>query len=182
MSMSGYPEYTRFVTAAFRSMLLSVLLFAAGCSPRVIQHQCKPLPAVELVSGQDCVYNMELVMKTAKMSCMLAVKKSDSCVRAAAVTWFGMSLFDVIVGDGDMKVVSAAGFLERKSLLRLLDKNLQCIFIDSGRIVRKGGGCTVSRRSGLVCTVSESADGSLGKVRIRHRLSGIELELTPVCR
>ena len=93
-----------------------------------------------------------------------------------------MSLFDVIVGDGDMKVISAAGFLERKSLLRLLDKNLQCIFIDSGRIVREGGGCTVSRGSGLVCTVSESADGSPGKVRIRHRLSGIELELTPVGR
>lgn len=182
MSMSGYPEYIRFVTAAFRPLLLGVLLLVAGCSPRVIQHQSRPVPAVELVSGQDCVYNMELGMKNSKMSCMLAVKKSGSCVRAAAVTWFGMSLFDVIVGEADMKVISSAAFLERKSLMRLLDRNLQCIFIDSGRIVREGGLCTVSRRSGLVCTVSELPDGSLGKVHIRHRLSGIELELTPVGR
>ena len=182
MSMSGYPEYTRFVTAAFRSMLLSVLLFAAGCSPRVIQHQCKPLPAVELVSGQDCVYNMELVMKTAKMSCMLAVKKSDSCVRAAAVTWFGMSLFDVVVGEGGMQVMSCADFLERKPLLRLLENNLRCIFIDSGRIVREGEDFWTSRSSGLVCTRHGFPDGSLRKVSVRHRLSGICMELTAADR
>ena len=183
MSMSAKAECLRAAGASFLQHLLLPLLvllvpLVSGCSPA---HRI-PVPAVELTGEDGGLYNMEFTVKDTRTSCMLAVKKTGSSVRASAVTWFGMSLFDVVVGEGGMQVMSCADFLERKPLLRLLENNLRCIFIDSGRIVREGEDFWTSRSSGLVCTRHGFPDGSLRKVSVRHRLSGICMELTAADR
>lgn len=187
MSMFAKAECLRAAGASFLQHLLLPLLvllvpLVSGCSPHAAPAHRIPVHAVELTGEDGGLYNMEFTVKDTRTSCMLAVKKTGSSVRASAVTWFGMSLFDVVVSEGGMQVMSCADFLERKPLLRLLENNLRCIFTDSGRIVREGEDFWTSRSSGLVCTRHGFPDGSLRKVSVRHRLSGICMELTAADR
>lgn len=164
-----------------RRFLIAVLVLGAlslsGCSPRLSVHH--PVPAVEITPGGDDIWNMEMDLGKTSVSCMLAVRRTETGIRAAGVTWFGMSLFDVEVRGRDISVVSCAGFLERKPLIRLLGNVLGCIFIDCGRLTSTSDTLQTSRRGGMACAVSRS-DGRLQEVAVHHGLSGIEVRLTPL--
>lgn len=157
--------------------LVLAVLSATGCSPR-LSVDTAPLPAVDIPAGDDGVFNMEMDLGKTTVSCMLAVRRTDSGVRAAAVTWFGMSLFDMEVDGRDIHVVSCAGFLERKPLIRLLGNVLGCIFIDCGRLTCVSDSVQTSRKGGLACTVARRC-GRTQEITVRHGLSGIEMSLTP---
>ncbi|MBO8456366.1 MAG: hypothetical protein IAC08_08225 [Bacteroidetes bacterium] len=164
-----------------RRFLIAVLMLGvfslSGCSPRLSVHQ--PVPAVEIPQGGDDVYSMEMDLGRTSVSCMLAVRRTEYGIRAAGVTWFGMSLFDVEVRGRDISVVSCAGFLERKPLIRLLGNVLGCIFIDCGRLTCASDALQTSRKGALACAVTRSG-GRMQKTTVRHGLSGIEVSLTPL--
>lgn len=157
--------------------LVIAVLSVTGCSPRL--SAVAPLPAVDMPAGSDDVFNMEMDLGKTEVSCMLAVRRTATGIRAAGVTWFGMSLFELEVDGRDISVVSCAGFLERKPLIRLLGNVLGCIFIDCGRQTCVQDSVQTSRKGGLACTVARG-DGRLQKITVRHGLSGVAVSLTPL--
>lgn len=157
--------------------LVLAVLSVAGCSPRLSMDF--PIPAVDIPAGGDDVFNMEMDLRNNSVTCMLAVRRTDSGIRAAGVTWFGMSLFDLEVDGRDIHVVSCAGFLERKPLIRLLGNVLGCIFIDCGRPTFASDSLQTSRKGGLTCT-AERSRGKTREITVRHRFSGIEVRLKPL--
>lgn len=157
--------------------LLLAVVSVTGCSPRLSVHS--PVPAVEIPAGGDEVYNMELDRGKTSVSCMLAVRRTHDGIRAAGVTWFGMSLFDVEVGSRGISVVSCAGFLERKPLIRLLGNVMGCIFIDCGHLTSVSDTVQSSRKGGLECTVTGDK-GRMQEITVRHVMTGTEVRLTPL--
>lgn len=157
--------------------IMLAVLSVQGCSPVLSLHA--PVPAADIPAGKDGVYNMAMDSGRTSVSCMLAVRRTDCGIRAAGVTWFGMSLFDVVISGRDISVVSCAGFLERKPLIRLLGNVLGCIFIDCGHVTCVSDTSQVSRKGWLKCTV-DGREGPVREITVRHGLSGTEVRLTPL--
>ncbi len=160
----------------YRLPVALALVLAASCSPKVMPEPAGlPSSWISGVEGTCGAYGMRITFRSLSESCMLAVRRTGDGVRAQAVTWFGMSLFDVHVGKDGLSVNSCAAFLDRRPVLSVIGNTLRCVFLDGGRTAVKGGS-TVTRRAGVVCTRVSLPDGRR-VLSVKHRLSGMGMEL-----
>lgn len=170
-----------------QSTLIGAILLLAGlctaCSPK-INEQATTLPPMLVVGEQTQKYNLQLDFMKHHFSGLLVVRQTaPGEIRLLGATHFGLSLFDFQIDHQTFTVNNCIEPLNKKKLLRLLEKDFKNIFIGGNAVRIKKKSCTFEERtsgSGFGKTtyyLSTVTNNSPQQVLIKHKWIGLHIQL-----
>lgn len=116
-----------------RYSLAAMFAVLCACSPKMTEPGKRQPPLIPPDAAGVVRCEMGLSARGKVTSCLLLVKRTGpESIRIAGSTWFGMSLFDVSFSDGVFAVNSCVEFMNRKRIIRLLEKDFRTVFISGG--------------------------------------------------
>lgn len=116
------------MTKSFRltNLCIILILVLSSCSSKV-------LPTPLLKAGSDMqTFNMQINFKKQSFSGMLIVQhRTDNEIRIVASTFFGPTLFDFGLKDGQFNIYSCIEPLHNKGVIRLFENDFKKIFLSN---------------------------------------------------
>lgn len=165
------------------SLCSILLLMLSSCSSKVI-----PIgqgnPPLLGVDSEMQKFNMQLSFKKRSFSGMLIVQRRADCeIRMVASTYFGPTLFDFGLRDGQFIVYSCVELLQNHRVIQLFENDFKKLFLPDQKF-RKTKACDeynekVSGRNfgKSVFQVHKIQGQNTKKVAIRHPWIGIAINL-----
>ena len=162
---------------------ICLVLLLSSCAPQlIIPTQGKP-PLIN-VSNEMQKFNMQLNFKKNSFSGMLIVQRRADCeIRIVASTFFGPTLFDFGLKDGQFIVYSCIEPLQNGRVIQLFENDFKKLFLPNQPFRKimsyEGYEEQISGRNfgKSVFQTHESHNKDFEKISVRHPWIGITINL-----
>lgn len=166
--------------------LILVLFLLTSCASSKKTERNAAMHAVPIIRAEEHSqkYNMQLDFMKHHFSGLLVIRKlPDNEIRILASTYFGLSLFDFSLHEGEFRVNSCIEPMKKKKMLQLLEMDFKNLFLSEKNIRIKKKSSTFEKRvtgRGLgksVFYLSQFVSGYPEQVRIRHPWLRLSIQL-----
>lgn len=169
----------------FANFILILYLLTSCASSKTVEGDAAthatPIIRAEEYSQK---YNMQLDFMKHHFSGLLIVRKlPDNEIRILASTYFGLSLFDFSLREGEFHVNSCIEPMKKKKMLQLLETDFRNLFLSEKNIRIKKKNSTFEKRvtgTGLsksVFYLSQFVSGYPEQVQIKHPWLRLSIQL-----
>lgn len=173
-------------SSAFANLLLILCLIASCASSRQAAGEgaAIPVPPIIRAEAHSQKFNLQLDFMKHHLSGLLIVRRLPGDeIRILGTTYFGPSLFDFSLKDGQFRVNSCLEPLRKKKILLLLERDFRQLFLSVKSVRRRSvTGSTEKRVTGRgpgksVFYLTDFASGAPSRVRIRHPWLKLSIQL-----
>ena len=163
--------------------LCFILVMVASCSSKVMPIE-QYSPSLLSIGSEMQNFNMQLSFKKQSFSGMLIVQRRADCeIRIVASTYFGPTLFDFGLKDGQFHVYSCIEPLRHKRVIQLFENDFKKLFLANQpfrkkKSYEKDDEHTTGRNFGKsVFLLYKSPDNSFKRLTIEHPWIGVAINL-----
>lgn len=165
-------------------LLIFCLLTSCASSRHAGEGSATPVPPIIRAEAYSQKYNMQLDFMKHHLSGLLIVRKlPENEIRILASTYFGLSLFDFSLKDGEFLLNSIIEPMRKKKILLLLEADFKNLFAEGQHIRIKEKSSSFEKRVAgkgfgkSVFYLSEFVAEAPEQIRIKHPWLRLNIQL-----